>query len=68
MAEHRSEIDEFGNNDDFWIFGYGYVDAVSFSACPNLTRYRSLIWKPPPHYGKIRNASYLSWCLMLRFL
>jgi hypothetical protein len=24
MADHKTEIEEFGNNDDFWIFGYGY--------------------------------------------
>jgi cation transport regulator ChaC len=23
MADHQNEIDTFGNNDDFWIFGYG---------------------------------------------
>ncbi|KAF1936737.1 ChaC-like protein [Clathrospora elynae] len=23
MADHQSEIEEFGNNDDFWLFGYG---------------------------------------------
>jgi hypothetical protein len=32
MAEHKSEIEAFGNNDDFWIFGYGYVDEISFRA------------------------------------
>jgi hypothetical protein len=26
MSEHQKEIDEFGNNDDFWLFGYGYSD------------------------------------------
>lgn len=24
MSEHQKEIEEFGNNDDFWLFGYGY--------------------------------------------
>jgi len=23
MADHQKEIDEFGNSDDFWLFGYG---------------------------------------------
>jgi hypothetical protein len=23
MANHQKEIEEFGNNDDFWLFGYG---------------------------------------------
>ncbi|KAJ4363698.1 hypothetical protein N0V95_001013 [Ascochyta clinopodiicola] len=23
MADHQKEIEEFGNNDDFWLFGYG---------------------------------------------
>ncbi|KAF3051972.1 hypothetical protein E8E11_009764 [Didymella keratinophila] len=23
MSEHQKEIEEFGNNDDFWLFGYG---------------------------------------------
>ncbi|KAH7399667.1 ChaC-like protein [Pyrenochaeta sp. MPI-SDFR-AT-0127] len=23
MAEHQKEIEEFGQNDDFWLFGYG---------------------------------------------
>jgi hypothetical protein len=25
MAEHKSAIEDFGNNDDFWLFGYGYA-------------------------------------------
>jgi hypothetical protein len=25
MAEHKSAIEDFGTNDDFWLFGYGYV-------------------------------------------
>ena len=25
MSEHQKEIEEFGNNDDFWLFGYGYA-------------------------------------------
>lgn len=25
MGDHQKEIDEFGNNDDFWLFGYGYT-------------------------------------------
>jgi hypothetical protein len=24
MSDHQREIEEFGNNDDFWLFGYGY--------------------------------------------
>ena len=24
MADHQKEIEEFGNNNDFWLFGYGY--------------------------------------------
>ncbi|KAF7446495.1 ChaC-domain-containing protein [Pyrenophora tritici-repentis] len=23
MADHQSEIEAFGSNDDFWLFGYG---------------------------------------------
>ncbi|XPS70567.1 hypothetical protein M3J09_002778 [Ascochyta lentis] len=23
MADHQKEIEEFGSNDDFWLFGYG---------------------------------------------
>jgi cation transport protein ChaC len=51
MADHQKEIDEFGNNDDFWLFGYGYGDALRLMLAL-LTACRSLIWKPPPHYGK----------------
>jgi hypothetical protein len=25
MADHQKEIEEFGNKDDFWLFGYGYA-------------------------------------------
>lgn len=28
MADHQKEMEEFGNNDDFWLFGYGYTTAV----------------------------------------
>lgn len=24
MADHQKEIEDFGKNDDFWLFGYGY--------------------------------------------
>jgi cation transport protein ChaC len=51
MADHQKEIDEFGNNDDFWLFGYGYGDALRLMLALLITC-RSLIWKPPPHYGK----------------
>lgn len=29
MSEHQKEIEEFGNNDDFWLFGYGYTKLIS---------------------------------------
>lgn len=29
MADHTKEIEEFGNNDDFWLFGYGRVANVN---------------------------------------
>lgn len=24
MADHEQEIQDFGQNNDFWLFGYGY--------------------------------------------
>jgi hypothetical protein len=29
MSEHEKEIEDFGQNDDFWLFGYGYVTIYS---------------------------------------
>jgi len=23
MSDHQKDIEEFGNNDEFWLFGYG---------------------------------------------
>ena len=61
MTDHELEIEAFGQNDDFWIFGYGYVGTMSLNFGDSKSRtertmliywiYRSLIWKPPPHYG-----------------
>jgi hypothetical protein len=25
MSNHHEEIEEFGNTDEFWLFGYGYT-------------------------------------------
>jgi cation transport protein ChaC len=57
MADHQKEIEEFGNNDDFWLFGYGYQVHLTNTQQPGLTKYRSLIWKPPPHFGTCTSYS-----------
>lgn len=36
---------------DLWVFGYGFVVDMTFTARIELTTFRSLIWKPPPHFG-----------------
>jgi hypothetical protein len=43
MADHEKEIEEFGNNDDFWLFGYGcehqsmmHADKLTALQKPNL--------------------------------
>jgi len=30
MKSHEQQIEEFGKNDDFWLFGYGYVPCAVF--------------------------------------
>lgn len=63
MDEQRAE---------FWLFGYGLVPFILLPAPrPSLpprpaqfttdTPLRSLIWKPPPHYGDSRpgTAAYI---------
>lgn len=39
---------------EFWLYGYGYAEtfltADSYFVINAI--YRSLIWKPPPHFGK----------------
>ena len=46
---------------DLWVFGYGYINYDSIMHCverstsqlhPYWTSHRSLIWKPPPHFGE----------------
>lgn len=32
MTEHEKDIAEFGKNDDFWLFGYGYVSRLLSSS------------------------------------
>ena len=39
MADHQKEIEEFGNNDDFWLFGYGYQIHLANTQQPGLTKY-----------------------------
>jgi hypothetical protein len=61
MDEHQKQTEDFGKNDDFWLFGYGYVSHHSLIAMHARSSerirankecfVRSLIWKPPPHYG-----------------
>ena len=36
MADHQNEIDTFGNNDDFWIFGYGYAALPKRPSVPRM--------------------------------
>jgi hypothetical protein len=31
MSGHQKEIEEFGKNDDFWLFGYGQAFDCSIS-------------------------------------
>ena len=31
MTDHEKEIEDFGSNDDFWIFGYGYIKALPWT-------------------------------------
>ncbi|KAF2468083.1 ChaC-domain-containing protein [Lindgomyces ingoldianus] len=57
MADHEKQIEGFGKDDDFWLFGYGQVFPLASlgSHAQKLIRwiaYRSLIWKPPPHYDQ----------------
>jgi hypothetical protein len=33
MAEHKQEIDAFGAKDDFWLFGYGYLNFTFIHCC-----------------------------------
>ena len=60
MGSHEQQIAEFGSNDDFWLFGYGYVFRPFDTSNPvvSLTQPRSLIWKPPPHFGIQTSSSY----------
>src|SRR6266480_4214885 len=39
--------------DEFWIFGYGLTSPDNHNLPEMLTKDRSLIWKPPPHYGTL---------------
>jgi cation transport regulator ChaC len=46
--------------DGFWIFGYGLVlHHENHHLSEMLIKDRSLIWKPPPHYGML--SPYPAW-------
>jgi hypothetical protein len=61
MADHEKQIEDFGKNNDFWLFGYGYEQNLLKNREGHvldhrqlkLTITRSLIWKPPPHFGTV---------------
>ena len=43
-TEHEKEIESFGANNDFWIFGYGYVNHCAERSSPFLHSLPSLIY------------------------
>ena len=61
---------------DMWLFGYGYCSTIptwiSFYSFPRTSKTvsltyanRSLIWKPPPHFGKSVRGFKLNWHLKI---
>lgn len=49
-----SEAEIQDSSDEFWLFGYGYAhlgEKKVMEECRLTVASRSLIWKPPPHYG-----------------
>lgn len=63
LLDSRNDIDDVSKMseqapEDLWLFGYGYGAITSISTrVANKAGSSSLIWKPPPHYGKDMPAS-----------